>query len=61
MVEEIATGKIVTPFGELGVTISIGVTALSKARPYLSALIDRANNAEHKAKQGQKGIGVLAP
>jgi len=61
MVEEISADKIVTPFGELGVTISIGVTALSEERPYLSALIDCANNAEHKAKQGQKGIVVVAP
>jgi GGDEF domain-containing protein len=32
MVEEIVAGKIVTPFGKLGVTISIGVTALSQRR-----------------------------
>ena len=34
---------------------------LSDERPNLSALIDRANNAEHKAKQGQKGIVIVAP
>jgi diguanylate cyclase (GGDEF)-like protein len=61
MAEEIAAYKIATPFGELGVTISIGVTALSKEKPHLSALIDRANHAEHQAKQGQKGIVVVAP
>ncbi|MDP2994272.1 MAG: GGDEF domain-containing protein [Anaerolineales bacterium] len=61
MVEEISADKIATPFGELGVTISFGVTALSEERPHLSALIDRANNAEHQAKQGQKGIVVVAP
>jgi diguanylate cyclase (GGDEF)-like protein len=61
MVEEIAANKIDTSFGELGVTISIGVTVLSEERPNLSALIDRANNAEHKAKQGQKGIVIVAP
>jgi diguanylate cyclase (GGDEF)-like protein len=61
MVEEIAAGKIATSFGDLGVTISIGVTVLSDERPNLSALIDRANNAEHKAKQGQKGIVIVAP
>jgi diguanylate cyclase (GGDEF)-like protein/PAS domain S-box-containing protein len=61
MVEEIAADKIVTRFGELGVTISVGVTALSEERQNLSALIDRANHAEHQAKQGQKGIVVVAP
>lgn len=61
MVEEIAASKIATSFGDLGVTISIGVTVLSEDRPNLSALIDRANNAEHKAKQGQKGIVIVAP
>jgi diguanylate cyclase (GGDEF)-like protein len=61
MVEEIAAEKIATSFGELGVTISIGVTTLSAERPHLSALIDHANHAEHQAKQGQKGIVVVAP
>jgi diguanylate cyclase (GGDEF)-like protein/PAS domain S-box-containing protein len=61
MVEKIAAEKICTPFGKLGVTISIGVTALSGERSHLSALIDRANSAEHQAKQGQKGIVVVAP
>ncbi|MBE3066134.1 MAG: diguanylate cyclase [Chloroflexi bacterium] len=61
MVEEIAAEKIATSFGELGVTISIGVTTLSAERSHLSALIDHANHAEHQAKQGQKGIVVVAP
>jgi GGDEF domain-containing protein len=45
----------------LGVTISIGVTALSKERFHLSALIVHANNAKNQAKQGQEGIVVAAP
>lgn len=61
MVEEITANKIVTSFGELSVTISIGVTTLSEERPHLADLIDHANHAEHKAKQGQKGIVVVAP
>ena len=61
MVDQITMDKIATPFGELGVTISIGVTALSEERSYLPGLIDRANNAEHQAKQGQKGIVIVAP
>ncbi len=61
MVEQIAADKIATPFGELSITISVGVTALSEGMPHLLALIDRANTAEHQAKQGQKGIVVIAP
>jgi diguanylate cyclase (GGDEF)-like protein/PAS domain S-box-containing protein len=61
MVEKISLDKIATPFGDLSVTISVGVTTLSEERNHLSALIDRANNAEHQAKQGQKGIVVIAP
>jgi diguanylate cyclase (GGDEF)-like protein/PAS domain S-box-containing protein len=61
MVEEIAAEKIATSFGDLGVTISIGVTSLSEERSQLSAMIDHANHAEHQAKQGQKGIVVVAP
>jgi PleD family two-component response regulator len=60
MVEEIAGKKISTSFGELGVTISIGVTALTEAHPHLTAMIDHANQAEHKAKQRKKGIVVVA-
>jgi diguanylate cyclase (GGDEF)-like protein len=61
LVENISTKKIATQFGDLGVTISIGITELSGERSRLSALIDRANIAEHQAKQGQKGIVVVAP
>jgi diguanylate cyclase (GGDEF)-like protein/PAS domain S-box-containing protein len=61
MVEGVTADKIATPFGELGVTISIGVTDLSEQRNHLSAMIDLANKAEHQAKQGQKGIVVVAP
>lgn len=61
IVEKISADKIATPYGELGVTISIGVTTLSEEKTQLSALIDRANNAEHQAKQGHKGIVVIAP
>jgi diguanylate cyclase (GGDEF)-like protein len=61
LVENISTKKIATQFGDLGVTISIGITGLSGERSRLSALIDRANIAEHQAKQGQKGIVVVAP
>jgi diguanylate cyclase (GGDEF)-like protein/PAS domain S-box-containing protein len=60
MADRIAADKITTTYGELGVTISIGVTELSDENTQLSTLIDRANNAEHQAKQGQKGIVVVA-
>lgn len=61
MVDEIAAKKITTPFGELNVTISVGLTALADDHTSLSALIDLANHAEHQAKQGQKGILVVVP
>jgi diguanylate cyclase (GGDEF)-like protein/PAS domain S-box-containing protein len=60
MVMEINGNKIATSFGELSVTISVGLTVLTDADSGLPALIDRANHAEHKAKQGQKGIVVQA-
>jgi len=61
MVKEITAHKITTPFGEMNVTISIGLTTLTDDNNTLPALIDRANHAEHQAKQGQKGIVVVAP
>ncbi len=60
MVKEICEKKIPTTFGELEVTISVGLTTLNEARPDLASLIDQANHAEHKAKLGRKGIVVVA-
>ncbi len=53
----IASTKVPFEFGELSVTISIGVAQLSDAIPDLGALIERANQAEHLAKE--KGNGRL--
>ena len=60
MVDEIANIKIPTPFGEMSVTISIGISALSEENQNLAELIDRANHAEHQAKAGKKGIVKIA-
>lgn len=53
----IASTKVPTKYGDLSVTISIGVVQLSAATPDLGALIERANQAEHRAKE--KGNGRL--
>jgi len=54
---EIASTRVKTEHGELSVTISIGVAQLTDDIPDLGTLIDRANQAEHKAKE--KGDGSL--
>jgi len=56
LVEEIAAAPISTSYGDLNVTISVGVTLLASSMPDLAALIDSANQAEHHAKQSQKKV-----
>ncbi len=48
--------KIMTSYGELGVTISVGVTTFTEEISDLYKLIDQANLGERLAKQ--KGMGV---
>jgi diguanylate cyclase (GGDEF)-like protein len=60
LVDEMAAAKIPTPYGELSVTVSIGLTTLTNTTVDLTDLIDRANHAEHQAKQGQKSIVAIA-
>ena len=60
IIDEIAAAKIPTPFGNLSVTVSIGLTMLSSTTVDLADLVDRANRAEHQAKQGQKSIVAIA-
>ena len=54
--EEIAAASIQTSFGSLNVTVSIGVASLVSNTPDLSALIERANQAERQAKLSRKSI-----
>jgi diguanylate cyclase (GGDEF)-like protein/PAS domain S-box-containing protein len=54
---EIASTRVPTEHGELSVTISIGVAQLTDDVPDLGTLLDRANQAEHRAKE--KGSGNL--
>jgi len=54
---EISSTRVKTKHGELSVTISMGVAKLTDDIPDLGTLIDRANQAEHKAKE--KGDGSL--
>jgi diguanylate cyclase (GGDEF)-like protein/PAS domain S-box-containing protein len=48
---EIAESKVVTDFGELGVTISAGLADLTDDIPDILTLMDHANEAEHIAKE----------
>lgn len=60
MVENFAVSKVSTPSGNLSITVSIGVAELTQDTPDLTSLIDRANQAEHAAKQSQKGVVAVA-
>jgi diguanylate cyclase (GGDEF)-like protein len=60
LVDEIAAAKIPTPHGDLSVTVSIGLTTLNGNTADLDELIERANRAEHQAKQGKKSIVAIA-
>ena len=60
LVDDLAAAKIPTPHGDLSVTVSIGLTMLTASTIDLADLIDRANQAEHQAKQGQKSIVAIA-
>ena len=57
--DEISKTKITTPHGELGVTISIGVTMFTEDIPDLYRLVDRANHAERQAKKNNQGVVVV--
>ena len=48
---EIASTKVSTKFGPLGVTISIGLTMLTAGIPDIESLVESANRAEHRAKE----------
>jgi diguanylate cyclase (GGDEF)-like protein len=57
---EIASMRVKTKHGELSVTISMGVSQLTANIPDLGTLIDRANQAEHKAKEkGEGGLEIF--
>ena len=54
LAQELASAPIKTSYGDLKITISVGVTMLTKDTTDLAALIDTANRAERKAKQDLK-------
>ncbi len=58
--QEIEAMRSPTERGELGVTVSIGVAELSADMPDLAALIDRANQAEHRAKEQGRNRVVIS-
>lgn len=47
----IEANRVITEWGELGVTISLGVAEYEPGMVDLVALMDRANQAEHQAKE----------
>ena len=56
LVEEVASRKISTVHGELGVTISIGLATLNDSFTSLSTLIEAANQAEREAKRNRRAV-----
>ncbi len=54
LTDAVAITPISTSYGDLSVTITIGVTHLTDITANLAALIDGANQAERQAKQNQK-------
>ncbi len=55
---DIERHRVLTPRGELGVTVSIGVAEVGEVATSLAALLDRANQAEHTAKESGKNCVV---
>jgi diguanylate cyclase (GGDEF)-like protein/PAS domain S-box-containing protein len=51
---DIERHRVDTDRGDLGVTVSIGVAELGEGVASLNALVDRANQAEHAAKESGK-------
>jgi diguanylate cyclase (GGDEF)-like protein/PAS domain S-box-containing protein len=49
--QDIESMRIFTPYGNLNVTVSIGVAELSEGVQDLSILLDNADQAEHEAKE----------
>ena len=58
LLAEIASAKIATNHGDLGVTISAGLAMLNKDIPDVSALIENANRAEHRAKEAGNCVEI---
>lgn len=59
--EEVEETYVQTKYGRLNVTISIGVAAITDDTQSLNALIDRANQAEHHAKQAGRNRVSITP
>lgn len=57
--DSVAAYSIATPYGKLSVTVSIGVAALTDDLRDFTSLIDKANNAEHLAKEKRLGVAVF--
>lgn len=54
LIQELAKNPISTSYGDMPISISIGVTSLTSDKADLAALIDSANQAERQMKMIQK-------
>jgi two-component system cell cycle response regulator len=61
LVDVISASAINTPYGDLRVTISVGVSFLTDVNMDLLALIERANQAEHHSKKSPQAKVNTAP
>jgi diguanylate cyclase (GGDEF)-like protein len=61
LVDEISASDIPTPYGNLRVSISVGVSSLTDASMDLLTLIERANQAEHHSKKSPLAKVNTAP
>jgi diguanylate cyclase (GGDEF)-like protein/PAS domain S-box-containing protein len=61
LVDVVSASAINTPYGDLRVTISVGVSFLTDVNMDLLALIERANQAEHHSKKSPQAKVNTAP
>ncbi len=61
LVDVVSASDILTPYGNLRVSISVGVSFLSDANMDLITLIERANQAEHYSKKSPQAKVNTAP
>ena len=58
--QDVGSLQVPTKWGDLSVTVSIGVAELAPGMVDLPTLIDRANQAEHTAKDRGKNCTVMS-
>jgi len=61
LVDAVSASEIITPYGDLLVTISVGVSFFTNGNLDLIGLIERANQAEHQSKKSENTKVNTAP